>query len=1277
MMIALKQKYPNPTNDELVYMHEYFNDFLRNYPEVSECGKYYQAKPSYVPHYYDGSIGELNALDKSKIGSERKGFFHASVSINDTNVAAMIDCGANASFINEEFLKKNKIKFSPAPEGMTFLRGGKVDKPIGFVKVKLGWGTEEFKDLIFQVIDHKTENVILGTNLFDRLKIYIAGLPVKNPGPEVVEINQVLEGVKMDDDNLHEPPVMEELDPRLQEAIKRNLALDPHAASTHPLAPLKLDTSKELTCFRPQTYIKPADRARADEIFKEYIEKGILVEGDPNPKACFASLAVPKRNDDGEQTDIRVCFDLGPVNHEIHVDEYPLPLLQKILDVATKHRGPNTFRSKIDLTGAFNVCPVVDSKIHTKWNGKMYRVERGFFGVNILPSHFQRMMDAINREHDFDVETYLDDTINEGGSKEQDILQCIEIINTFTKYGLRINFKKCYFGKSELPVLGYYASGNGTRMNPAKVEAIVNWKPPKSGLEIAKFMGTVNFNRKHLEHFATIAAPLDRLRTAHTVEWTQELQKCFDALKELVIHNVTLVREDFTKTPLVFTDASTEGLGYWRGQVKDQFRHIPTKDLKPEMIEPIEFGSQAIDPKKAHIGTTRRELAAIVLALRKMSKNLMGRRFALFTDHQPLIWLFNTKHTNSMLHRYIDLFLTMTFDVYHIRGEDNIVADALSRPTAIGSFVSPYLIETSPLANDSVYDRPEANGDSIDENSTEINTMELGEDEEEEEEDTQHNSRYAAFMKDKILPVDEEERLDIIEKAHTKGHMGNNQTFQRIFNDGYWWPTIRADIAKHVGACLPCLRFTTRRTGYHPLTPIIEQYPGKGYCMDLFFLSENEEDKNVLIVMDIATGFILDLLPSNTKSATAIADELWRIICTFGPPQYVISDNGREFVNRIMERMFKHIGVIHRTIASYHPQANGKVERAIQDVKQMLKKMQEGGRVLKGATLNFAKLCYNTHISSRTNCTPFALMLGREANAFANYQSRSIGTEEDTQIIKDNWQKMYDNIYPLINEYVTERESQRAEAENQRRLIIDPFSIGSFVMAKDVTRGTGWNDKYLGPFQVTHQNRNGSYTLMNPLRMEEPYRFPPDHLIPVQNYEFPEDVSYELDKILDVRGQFPNEEYLCKFRDSKVGNAWIGRDDFDSKSTLIKYFRELREKELKEKLLKHKIPANQLPPDTMELPIQSTSPKRPSTSDFMDDFLSKAKKSKIRQLTFQKPMSLSEEGGVKDTIPHKESTSKKSLIKKLFPVTEGQINRSSRRVPTGISGVRSTVGVGL
>ena len=99
MMIALKQKYPNPTNDELVYMHEYFNNFLRNYPEVSECGKYYQAKPSYVPHYYDGSIGELNALDKSKIGSERKGFFHASVSINDTNVAAMIDCGANASFI--------------------------------------------------------------------------------------------------------------------------------------------------------------------------------------------------------------------------------------------------------------------------------------------------------------------------------------------------------------------------------------------------------------------------------------------------------------------------------------------------------------------------------------------------------------------------------------------------------------------------------------------------------------------------------------------------------------------------------------------------------------------------------------------------------------------------------------------------------------------------------------------------------------------------------------------------------------------------------------------------------------------------------------------------------------------------------------------------------------------------------------------------------------------------------------------------------------------------
>ena len=111
---------------------------------------------------------------------------------------------------------------------------------------------------------------------------------------------------------------------------------------------------------------------------------------------------------------------------------------------------------------------------------------------------------------------------------------------------------------------------------------------------------------------------------------------------------------------------------------------------------------------------------------------------------------------------------------------------------------------------------------------------------------------------------------------------------------------------------------------------IIETLPCDGWVMNLFFLPAGDQ-KVVLLVIDIASGLILTLKHLERKEKGLIADALWDLICTYGPPVYIISDNGSEFVNAVLKKLLSAVGIEHRLIASYHPNANGKAERAVKD----------------------------------------------------------------------------------------------------------------------------------------------------------------------------------------------------------------------------------------------------------------------------------------------------------------------------------------------------------
>jgi len=139
----------------------------------------------------------------------------------------------------------------------------------------------------------------------------------------------------------------------------------------------------------------------------------------------------------------------------------------------------------------------------------------------------------------------------------------------------------------------------------------------------------------------------------------------------------------------------------------------------------------------------------------------------------------------------------------------------------------------------------------------------------------------------------------------------------------------------------------------------------------------------VLVVTDLFSRFTI-LSPLKDKTQESVAQELWKIFATFGPPCILQSDNGKEFVNAVIEKMTKLFGIEHRLISSYHPRANGAVERVNRTVKDMLKKH------LNGATnwpiwLPFIQYCINSYVTRSHGSTPFAVLFGRAINRLADF----------------------------------------------------------------------------------------------------------------------------------------------------------------------------------------------------------------------------------------------------------------------------------------------------
>ena len=355
--------------------------------------------------------------------------------------------------------------------------------------------------------------------------------------------------------------------------------------------------------------------------------------------------------------------------------------------------------------------------------------------------------------------------------------------------------------------------------------------------------------------------------------------------------------------------------------------------------------------------------------------------------------------------------------------------------------------------------------------------------------------------------------------------------FKQLWWKGLYWPTLREECKAVADNCTECQQHNIQRQGFHPMSSIHASLPWEHIALDLAGpLKTSKQGYNmILVITDICTRFTI-IRPLRSKMAKDVAKELFHVMADFGVPKIIQSDNGSEFVNSTIHEMKSLLGVQHRLISPYHPEANGVAEASVKVAKQLLTKNSKGDLLHWERYLPMVQMQMNCRIMNRTGSQPFELCHGRPWNDWSDYskcQSKPLSTNE----LLERCKGLKDIVYPaVLNRSRTKADTEKKYFQRQHK-VQDPLATGTSVMIRQVDKEKG-EASYAGPYVVDRVNTGGAYILRDATGKEFPHKVPRKHLKVVAKPLLTEK-EFEVEKILDHKWKNSQYNYLTKWRVSQ------------------------------------------------------------------------------------------------------------------------------------------------